>query len=167
MTGDRQIVVMGVMGAGKTTVGIALAQRLGCRFFDADDLHTETNLQKLARGIALTEDDRAPWIERVAALLAAARSSSETIVVACSALTASIRGRLAEASDGVILVYLQGRPEIIEERLEARHGHFADPSLLASQYATLEVPADAIVADATRPVGEIVDHIAAALWQVS
>ena len=167
MTGNRQIVVMGVMGAGKTTVGIALAQRLGCRFFDADDLHTETNLQKLAKGIALTEDDRAPWIERVAALIAAARSSNETIVVACSALTATIRRRLSQASEGIVFVYLEGRPEIIEERLEARHGHFADPSLLASQYATLEVPADAIVADAARPVDEIVDAIAAALWQAS
>ena len=163
---SRQIVVMGVMGVGKTTVGTALAARLGCPFYDADDLHSESNLAKLTRGVALTEDDRAPWVERVADLIAGAGSRDETIVIACSALTRRIRRRLAQASEGVVFVYLEGAPETVRARLDARHGHFADPSLLDSQYATLEVPPGAIVADARRRPDEIVEFLVAALGGV-
>ncbi|HUP44309.1 MAG TPA: gluconokinase, GntK/IdnK-type [Thermoanaerobaculia bacterium] len=160
---DRQIVVMGVMGAGKTTIGQALAGRLDCPFIDADDLHPEVNRRKLASSVALTDLDREPWIEQIAALIRQLHERGETAVIACSALTRSVRATLTAASDGVVFVHLQGPPAAIRQRLAARKDHFADPTLLASQYATLEAPAEAILADASGTPEEIVEGIVFAL----
>src|SRR5687767_1317207 len=148
MNGDRQIVVMGVMGAGKTTVGTALAAKLACAFYDADDFHPPANIAKLRSGIALHDEDRAPWIDEVVALIRQLHERGTTAGIACSSLTSAIRRQLEAASDGVMFVHLQADPETIAARLRKRRDHFADPSLLGSQYATLEVPSEAICLDA-------------------
>lgn len=161
---DRQIVVMGVMGAGKTTIGRALAERLGCRFFDADDFHSAANVRKLSEGVPLGSDDRAPWIAELVGVIRGLHANGETGVVACSALTSETRAALASASPAVVFVHLRGDRDAISGRLERRSGHFANPALLDSQFAALETPADAVavdVAGATPPV--IVDQILAAL----
>ena len=160
---DRQIVVMGVMGAGKTTVGLALSERLGCPFYDADDLHPESNRRKIGSGVPLTAEEREPWVARVAALIAELHEKRQTGVIACSALTQRIRAALAAASDRIVFVHLVGTAAAIRERLAAREGHFADPELLGSQYATLEMPAEAIVADASQTPEKMVEEIILAL----
>lgn len=154
---------MGVMGSGKTTIGRALADRIGSRFIDADDLHTEANIARLSAGVPLSAEDRIPWIERVAELIHDLDQRGETAVIACSALTQTIRARLASASSRVLFVHLRADAAAIAARLAWRKGHFADPSLLASQYATLEIPADAISVDASGTPDEIVEAIATAL----
>jgi gluconokinase len=150
---------MGVMGAGKTTVGNALAAKLGCAFYDADDFHPPGNIAKLRSGIALHDDDRAPWIDEVGALIQRLHERGETAVIACSSLTSAIRRQLQAASDGVVFVYLRADPETIAARLRQRRDHFADPSLLGSQYATLEVPSEAICVDTGGTPDEIVAKI--------
>lgn len=140
------IVVMGVTGSGKTTVGAALARTLGWRFLDADDFHPEANVRKMASGIPLTDDDRWPWLDRLRDEMRSARASGVDVVLACSALKASYRARLAEAGE-VRYVYLEGTRESIAERLASRRHRYMPPSLLASQFETLEPPTDAVQVD--------------------
>ncbi|CAN5476385.1 gluconokinase [soil metagenome] len=128
-------VVMGVSGSGKTTVGIALAAALGVPFLDADDLHPASNVAKLAAGIALTDDDRMPWLALVGAELAAA---PEGLVIACSALKRVYRQAILAAAPSTRFVFLDGSRELLEARVRHRHGHFMPASLLDSQLATLE-----------------------------
>jgi gluconokinase len=152
------VVVMGVAGSGKTTVGSQLAERLGCAFLDADSLHSPANIAKMSVGNALTDEDRDPWLRAVHARMLDAFDNGESLVVACSALTRAYRLRL---SDGVIVswVYLKGEPEVIQKRLEHRTGHFATDALLETQIATLEAPDNAIEVDVARPPGELVGEI--------
>ena len=140
------IVLMGVTGSGKTTVGAALAQSLGWRFLDADDFHPEANVRKMAAGNPLTDDDRWPWLDRLRDEMRSAREASVDLVLACSALKASYRARLAEAGD-VHFVFLEGTREAIAERLASRQHRYMPASLLASQLDTLEPPADALRID--------------------
>jgi carbohydrate kinase (thermoresistant glucokinase family) len=128
-------VVMGVSGSGKTTVGIALAAALGVPFLDADDLHPASNVAKMAAGIALTDDDRMPWLALVGAELAAA---PEGLVIACSALKRVYRQAILAAAPSTRFVFLDGSRELLESRVQHRHGHFMPASLLDSQLATLE-----------------------------
>ena len=160
---DRQIVVMGVMGAGKTTIGRLLAAQLDCRFYDADDFHSPESIAKMRGGVALAEEDRQPWIERVASLIAQLHARGETAVLACSSLTRSIRDRISTSSDRVVFVHLHADPAVIAARLAARRDHFADPALLESQYATLEIPSDALRIDASGAPLDIVATILQAL----
>ena len=153
---------MGVSGSGKTTVGRTLAQELGWRFNDADDLHPKANVAKMARGEPLTDDDRWPWIDRSVAEMRRLNATGESAVIACSALKASYRKRLAAGGD-VRIVYLKGDAATIEPRLARRSGHFMPASLLPSQFATLEEPADAIVVDIRQPIETQVAAIARAL----
>jgi len=153
---------MGVSGSGKTTVGRALAQELGWRFNDADDLHPKANVAKMARGEPLTDDDRWPWFDRIVAEMRRLNATGESAVIACSALKASYRKRLAAGGD-VRIVYLKGDAATIEPRLARRSGHFMPASLLPSQFATLEEPADAIVVDIRQPIETQVAAIARAL----
>ena len=132
---DLVIVVMGVSGAGKTTVGIALAAALGVPFRDADDLHPAANVAKMAAGHALTDDDRMPWLALVGAELAAA---SAGLVIACSALTRVYRASIRAAVPSTRFVFLDGSRDLLESRMKHRHGHFMPASLLDSQLATLE-----------------------------
>jgi len=133
-----QIIVMGVSACGKNTVGRSLATRLGAVFLDADDLHPQSNVAKMTAGIALTDQDRQPWLEAVAARLASAAGGASGLVVACSALRQRYRDVLRGGTSTVRFVHLVIAPELAEERIRTRTGHFMAPSLLDSQFATLE-----------------------------
>ena len=131
------LLVMGVTGAGKTTVGRMLAERLGWVFLEADDFHSAANKEKMHRGDSLTDADRGPWLDAIHAELKANDSASKNVVLACSALKEEYREKLAAGLD-VRGVYLKGTPELIGERLRARQGHFAGESILADQFDVLE-----------------------------
>ncbi len=130
---------MGVSGVGKSTVGTLLAERLGVPFADADAFHPPSNIQKMSAGTPLTDDDRWPWLDAIGAWLDA--QAQQGGVVTCSALKHSYRARLLGARPAVRLLYLKGDPALVTQRQAARKGHFMPPTLMASQYATLEEPA--------------------------
>ncbi len=156
------IVLMGVSGSGKTTVGKALAARLGWRFEDGDALHPALNIAKMHAGIALSDADRRPWLEAVAAWIDRQRAKSEPAIIACSALKRDYRRLIVGDRSAVRLVYLRGSAALIAQRLAARHGHFMPASLLRSQLETLEAPNEderAVTIDIDPPVGRIVDQI--------
>jgi len=152
------VVLMGVCGCGKTTVGRALAAAMGWPFFDADDFHPEANVAKMRAGIALTDDDRRPWLDRLAVEMAAINARGAHAVLACSALRQAYRDRLARGGD-VRFVHLMGDRATLAPRLAARAGHYMPASLLDSQLATLEEPADALVVDVRLTVAEQVAAI--------
>ena len=163
---------MGVCGCGKTTVGKALADRLGWQFFDADDFHPPTNVAKMATGVALTDEDRGPWLDRLVTEMRAVAGKGRHAVLACSALKESYRQRIARGleeagADGagtdVRVVYLKGDAKTIEPRLALRSGHYMAPSLLASQFAALEEPEQAMVIDIRQTTEAQAAQIAAAL----
>ena len=156
------VVVMGVTGCGKTTVGRALGEHLGWPFLDADDFHPDENVAKMASGTPLTDEDRWPWLDRVADVLRASEAKHESVVLACSALKAAYRERLAAAGD-VRFVHLQGEQAVIAGRLAVRQHKYMPASLLASQYATLEPPRDAVEVDIRLPVDAQVEAICRAL----
>jgi gluconokinase len=133
------IVLMGVAGSGKTTVGRMLAAELGWQFYDADDFHPPANVTKMARGIALEDTDRLPWLDTLRTLIRTCLERGESGVLACSALKASYRDYLL-LDARVKLVYLKGDVALIRERLENRHGHFMRTEMLESQFAALEEP---------------------------
>jgi len=163
--GETVVVVMGVAGSGKTTVAAALASAVGWRFVEADDHHAAGSIAKMARGEPLDDGDRWPWLDRLRAIIEAALARDDGLVMACSALKASYRARLAGADTGgrVRFVYLAGTPELLRARLAQRPGHFMKPGMLDSQLATLEVPSDAVTVDAALPVAAQVARIRAAL----
>ena len=138
---------MGVSGAGKTTVGQQLAERVGWAFSDADDFHPPANIAKMRRGEALTDADRAPWLEELHALLSETAAAGRSLVLACSALKAAFRNRLTEDIPGVNVVYLRVSRDELQRRLSVRGEHFFPQSLLDSQLAALEEPTDAVVVD--------------------
>jgi gluconokinase len=156
------VVVMGVSGSGKTTTGTALARTLGWPFVEGDDLHPPENVAKMAAGIPLTDADRWPWLDRIVAELRALSQTHPHIVLACSALKAIYRERLARAGD-VRFVHLHGDRETIAARLAVRKHSYMPATLLDSQFATLEPPADAIVVDIRDDVETQVRKIIAAL----
>ncbi|MFJ6533136.1 gluconokinase [Microbacterium sp. NPDC091662] len=133
-TARRPIVVMGVSGVGKTTVGRELARRMGVAFIDADDLHGPANIAKMAAGTPLDDDDRWPWLDRVGAALAA----DPAVVIACSALKRSYRDRLRASAPAAVFVHLDAPIERVAAQATARRDHFMPPALLASQLQTLE-----------------------------
>ena len=152
------VIIMGVVGAGKTTLGTLLANQLGWQFADADDFHTATNIEKIRQGIPLTDADRDPWLESLSHTIEGWIAANENAVLACSALKRSYREKLSVAPE-VRFVYLKGSPGLIAGRLHARHGHFAGESILTSQIADLEEPEVAIVADIRQDPLQIVDSI--------
>jgi len=133
-------VVMGVSGSGKTVIGSALARSLGVEFVEGDDFHPEENVKRMASGIALTDEDRAPWLRSIAARLRAAKDAGTGLVVSCSALKRSYRDLLRAEAGDVRFIFLRGDRALIAERLAMRSGHFMPPSLLDSQFASLEEP---------------------------
>jgi len=149
---------MGVVGAGKTTVGRLLASELGWQFADADDFHPPLNIEKIRHGIALTDEDRLPWLERLRTEISHWIADGENVVLACSALKRSYREELALGLE-VHFVYLHGNATLIAERLRSRHGHFADDKILASQFTDLEEPKDAITVEISRSPAQIVAEI--------
>lgn len=152
------VIVMGVSGSGKTTVGELLADRMGCGFSDADDFHPAANVEKMRAGTPLTDDDRWPWLKALRQAIEDWEAAGESRVIACSALKDAYRDILSPRND-VVFVYLKGDTETIAERLKARKGHYMNPNLLTSQFAALEEPADAIVADVAPPPATVVDEI--------
>ena len=139
--GVAAVVVMGVSGAGKSTVGRLIAERLECPFRDADSFHPAANIAKMSRGEPLTDEDRWPWLRAIAAWIAEHRAAETTCVVTCSALKRRYRDLVTdEQRTDVRLVYLKGDFELIEARLKARIGHFMPPGLLRSQFDALEEP---------------------------
>jgi len=153
------VIVMGVTGAGKTTVGGALASALGWEFHDGDELHSEASKRKMHLGIALDDDDRAPWLCALRKLIQGMVSEKRNGVVACSALKQSYRDELVVDRELVKVVYLKGSREVIGERVRNRIGHFMNPDLLQSQFETLEEPRDAIVVDVLMAPEAIVSAI--------
>jgi gluconokinase len=155
-SGDRHplVVVMGVEGAGKSTVGRRLADELGVEFVDGDDVHAPEAKARMAAGIPLDDAARAPWLDRLDEILRGHESSG--LVLACSALTHAYRQRLTQGVDHVTFVALVAPRDVLAERIADRHGHFAGISLLDSQLDTLELGDDVTTVDATKPVEEIV-----------
>jgi gluconokinase len=149
---------MGVTGAGKTTVGGLLARELGWKFADADSFHSAVNKEKMARGIALDDADRAPWLAAMRTAILEWSAQGQNVVLACSALKRSYRETLAIGPE-VKFVYLKGSYEVIYQRLLSRHGHFATETILRSQFETLEEPSDAIVVDVAKAPEDIVAEI--------
>ena len=149
------IVVMGVTGSGKTTVGRLLARKLGWKYFDADDFHPAGNLDKMRSGIALDDNDRQPWLEGLRDLIRDSLEGGENAVLACSALKAKYR-RLLLIDERVKLVFLKGDFQLIQKRLSKRRGHYMNPALLESQFATLEEPNESIEIDISSDTAEIV-----------
>jgi len=157
------VVVMGVTGAGKTTVGRLLAERLGAAFADADDYHPPENVAKMRAGIALDDADRAPWLARLNGLLGDSAAKDESLILACSALKRAYRERLAAGIPGIRFVFLDGSKDLLARRLAGRTGHYMNPGLLDSQLATLERPDDAIVLSIDASPEAIAAHALAAL----
>lgn len=157
------IILIGVAGSGKTTVGSILAARLGCEFHDADDLHPPSNRDKMSRGIALGDADRWPWLYAVRALVQKCLAQKRSAVIACSALKQAYRDLLIVDPAQVKLVYLKGSQTEIMRRLARRAGHFFDQRLSQSQFDTLEEPADAIVVGISERPEKIADTIIALL----
>lgn len=152
-------VVMGVSGSGKSTVGRALARRLGATFLDADDYHPAANIEKMKRGRPLDDRDRSPWLAAVArAVRAARRTRKGPVVVACSALRRRYRASLIRRLGPIRLIYLNAPPRLVAERLKARTGHFMPAALLDSQIAALEKPSRACAIDAALPVATVVSR---------
>jgi len=154
------LLIMGVAGSGETTVGSQLAAQLGWTFLDSDDFHSPENKAKMRRGIHLAEDDRIPWLQTMHAELVRLDSQSQNAVLACSALRKSYRGILAAGLD-LRVAYLKGSYEVIQQRIEERHTHFAGTSILADQFAVLEEPGDALDLDVTLPAEQLVAKILA------
>lgn len=152
------VVVMGVTGVGKTTVGSLLANQLGWEFADADTFHPASNVEKMSRGIPLTDADRAPWLAAMRSAVERWISNKKNAVLACSALKRCYREEL-QISPEVRLVYLRGSYETIAGQLRSRHGHFATEAILADQFANLEEPEDAIMIDVGKDPASMVADI--------
>ena len=156
------VVVMGVSGAGKSVLGSRLAERLGCRFIDADEHHPPQNVTKMASGTPLSDEDRWPWLQAIADEIDRLSAAGERAVIACSALKRAYRDILVHGRDDVRIVFLDGTQDLIAARLAARKGHFMPPGLLASQFKTLERPGTnerPITVSIDAPVGAIVDNV--------
>ena len=157
------VVVIGVAGSGKSTIGSKLARALGCEFLEADTLHSPANIEKMSRGIPLDDDDRSPWLSEIHARLADAYRRDSSLVVACSALKQRYRDAL-ERGVAITWIYLKGSKDLLRARLQQRTSHFMKAEMLDSQVAALEEPSNVMVIDIAAPPDEIVTRI---LWQLS
>ncbi len=162
------VVVMGVSGCGKSSVGRLIAKRLACEFLEGDDLHPPRNVERMASGIALTDHDRRDWLKAIAEQLADAHAARHGLIVSCSALKRSYRNQLRTASDALAFVHIQASLDVLQARVQSRADHFMPASLLASQLRTLEPPgADerCITLDAALPAEQIAERACAWLAQ--
>ncbi len=152
----KLFLLMGVSGCGKSTIGKALAHQLGWDFYDADDFHQPHNIAKMAGGIPLADEDRAPWLASLHELISSCLNANRSAVLACSALKESYRQQLLEDNDGVQIIYLKGSFTLIRSRMISRASHYMKLSMLQSQFDALEEPRDALVIDASLSVEEVV-----------
>ncbi|WP_174847985.1 gluconokinase [Yersinia artesiana] len=163
----RSIIVMGVSGSGKTTVGEAVARRIHAKFIDGDDLHPRANIQKMGSGHPLNDEDRMPWLERLSDAAYSLHHKNETGIIVCSALKRRYRDRLREGNPEMVFLYLKGSFDVIMERLKARSGHFMPTDLLKSQFEALEEPGsaepDVICVDIDADIDEVVQRCVLAL----
>jgi gluconokinase len=150
------LIFMGVSGSGKTTVAKIFANKTGAVFYEGDDFHPAENIEKMRAGISLTDEDRAPWLQALRKIIVQALANSELTALTCSALKSKYRSQLQGGDPCVKFVYLTGPPALIGQRLSQRRGHFMAPSLLASQLAALEPPADALTFSCEKSPEEIV-----------
>jgi gluconokinase len=157
------ILVMGVSGSGKSTIGEKLADSLNWEFIDADSFHSAENIEKMKHGISLNDGDRKPWLQSLQAAIKQWLTENKNVVLACSALKVSYRQILLLDEKQMRLVYLKGTFEQIQQRLRSRHNHYMSPDLLQSQFETLEEPTDAITVNIEDPPDVIVQHIRASL----
>lgn len=158
MTDNMVAIIMGVAGSGKTLIGTALAKSLNWKFADADDFHPAANIEKMTRGIPLTDKDREPWLRAMRNAIDGWIKSGENAVLACSALKQRYRDQLIHIPE-TRFVYLKGSPDLIYSRLSLRQDHFMKPEMLASQFTDLEEPADAMILDISGSPEEIVAEI--------
>ncbi|CND36267.1 gluconokinase [Yersinia alsatica] len=163
----RSIIVMGVSGSGKTTVGEAVARRIHAKFIDGDDLHPRANIQKMGSGHPLNDEDRMPWLERLSDAAYSLNHKNETGIIVCSALKRRYRDRLREGNPEMVFLYLKGSFDVIMGRLKARSGHFMPTDLLKSQFEALEEPGaeepDVICVDIDADIDEVVARCVSAL----
>jgi gluconokinase len=152
------VIMMGVTGAGKTTVGLLLAAQLGWKFADADDFHPPSNVEKMQHGIPLSDEDRGPWLAQLRSAIEQWITEGRNVVLACSALKRSYRQAL-EAGVEVRFVYLKGSADLIAGRIRSREGHFAGEQILAGQFADLEEPETAVTADIDSTPQQIVAEV--------
>jgi len=152
------VVVLGVAGSGKSTVGTMLADAMHCPFLDADSLHSAANVGKMMRGVPLTDADRAPWLVAIHARLLEAFRSGRSLVVGCSALRKSYRAAIAEGI-AITWVYLKGSEALVRSRLRHRAGHYMKADMLASQFEALEEPSGAIIVDVAQSPEAIVEQV--------
>jgi gluconokinase len=156
-------IVMGVSGCGKSTIASQLAGSIGAEFLDADDFHPAANIQKMAAGIPLTDEDRWPWLESLNHTLRERDDEGRPVVLACSALRQAYREVLSRSFERVVFIYLAGSKDEIQSRLESRSGHFMPAKLLDSQFAMLEEPADAIRVSIAQSPEDMIAEILARL----
>ncbi len=156
----KSVVVMGVCGSGKTTVGMAVAEAIGARFIDGDDLHPRANVIKMREGTPLNDDDRMPWLERINDVFFSLQNRSADGVIVCSALKKKYRDILRNGNDHVFFLHLTGSKELILERMAKRHGHYMKRDMVDSQFAALEMPGadepDVANIDIDCPIEEVI-----------
>ena len=152
-------IIMGVSGTGKSTIGKLLSDRTGWTFYDADDFHSPANIEKMNRGIPLTDSDRLPWLEKLSQMITNTLNSNQQGILACSALKSQYRQILGNNHTEVVLIYLRGSYGCVQSRIQQRTGHFMNASLLQSQFDTLEEPQDALIIDVYLTPETIVEEI--------
>ena len=159
MTKPRALILMGVSGCGKTSVGEQLSQKLDWPFFDGDDFHPKENVDKMAAGIPLDDDDRVPWLMNLHDLIADHLVDGKSLLLACSALKQIYRVQLVEGNPGTVFVHLKGDFALIMSRMRARAGHYMKPEMLRSQFETLEEPIAALTVDIGQNLDRITEEI--------